>query len=125
MGNIIDSCCKKKDDDDNLDKGINNNSNKIISNIGDKYCKGTVKIEMNDTVSSNDNQNLLGSSGIYKIQFDTDPKRKYKIVSDLSENLKSVCLIDNSSMIRLMKIIPKKSKTNNKNKNDPFLVEAE
>ena len=124
MGNILSSCCKKIDDDDNLDKGINN-SDKIISNIGDKYCKGTIEVESKYTTSSNDNQNLLGQSGIYKNQFDTDPMRKYKIVSELSENLKSVCLIDNSSMIRLMKIIPKKSKTKNKNKNDPFLVEAE
>ena len=124
MGNILSSCCKKIDDDDNLDKGINN-SDKIISNIGDKYCKGTIEVESKYTTSSNDNQNLLGQSGIYKNQFDTDPMRKYKIVSELSENLKSVCLIDNSSMIRLMKIIPKKIKTKNKNKNDPFLVEAE
>ena len=125
MGNIISSCCKKKDDDDILDKEINNRSDNIVSNIGDKYCKGTVKIEINDTTSSNDNQNLINSSGIYKNQFDADPMKKYKIVSELSENLKSVCLIDNPLAVRLMKIIPKKSKTNNKNKNDPFLVEAE
>ena len=125
MGNIISSCCKKKDDDDILDKEINNRSDNIVSNIGDKYCKGTVKIEINDTTSSNDNQNLINSSGIYKNQFDADPMKKYKIVSELSENLKSVCLIDNPLAVRLMKIIPKKSKANNKNKNDPFLVEAE
>ena len=125
MGNIISSCCKKKDDDDILDKEINNRSDNIVSNIGDKYCKGTVKIEINDTTSSYDNQNLINSSGIYKNQFDADPMKKYKIVSELSENLKSVCLIDNPLAVRLMKIIPKKSKANNKNKNDPFLVEAE
>jgi hypothetical protein len=116
MGNIISSCCKKKDDDDILDKEINNRSDNIISNIGDKYCQGTVKIEINDTTSSNDNQNLINSSGIYKNQFDADPMKKYKIVSELSENLKSVCLIDNPLAVRLMKIIPKKIKTKNKNK---------
>jgi serine/threonine protein kinase len=125
MGNIIDSCCKKKDEDDIWDKGINNKQDKLISNIGDKYCQGTVKIEFNDTTTSNDNQDLISSSGIYKNQFFSDPLRTYKIVSELSENLKSVCLIDNSSIIRLMKIIPKKNKTNNKKKIDPFLVEAE
>jgi hypothetical protein len=108
MGNIIDSCCKKKDEDDIWDKGINNKQDKLISNIGDKYCQGTVKIEFNDTTTSNDNQDLISSSGIYKNQFFSDPLRTYKIVSELSENLKSVCLIDNSSIIRLMKIIPKK-----------------
>ena len=123
MGNIISSCCKKKEDDDNWEKEINNRPDNIVSNIGDKYCKGIVKIEFNDTTSSNEKQNLISSSGIYKNQFDIDPMTKYKLVSELSENLKSVCLIDNSSVVRLMKIIPKKSKDNNKN--DPFLVEAE
>jgi hypothetical protein len=122
MGNLISSCCKKKDDDDNWDKGINNNADKI-NDIGDKYCKGSIAIKINNTASSNDNQNLLGTSGIYKTQFDTDPMKQYKIVSEISENLKSVCLIDNSSQIRLMKITPKKYKT--QNKNDPFLVEAQ
>jgi len=125
MGTIISSCCKKKEDDDIWEKEVKNKSDNIISNIGDKYCKGVVKIEISETTSSNDNQNLTNSSGIFKNQFFSDPEKTYKIDSELSQNLKSVVLIDNPLIKRLMKIIPfNQSKNNNKKKNDPFLAEA-
>ena len=125
MGTIISSCCKKKEDDDIWEKEVKNKSDNIISNIGDKYCKGVVKIEFNETTSSNDNQNLTSSSAIFKNQFFSDPEKTYKIDSELSQNLKSVVLIDNPLIKRLMKIIPfNQSKNNNKKKNDPFLAEA-
>lgn len=124
MGNIIDTCCKKRDDDD-WGNGSNNKPKDIVTQIDDKYCKGIVTIEFNDTKTSNDDKNLSSSKAIYKNQIYSDPLRDYNIGSELSEHLKSVCLKNNSSTVRLMKIIPSKRKTNNKNKEDPFLFEAE
>ena len=123
MGIIKDSCCKKKEYEDIEE--YNKKPRVIESEIGDKYCKGKVTIEIKESINKEKGNGSKLNVSIFKNQFYSDPMTKYKEIGQLSSDLKVICLIDKSDVIRLMKIFPKKNNIDNKSKKDCFLSSAE
>lgn len=123
MGIIKDSCCKKKEYEDIEE--YNKKPRVIESEIGDKYCKGKVTIEIKESINKEKGNGSKLNVSIFKNQFHSDPMTKYKEIGELSSDLKVICLIDKTDVIRLMKIFPKKNNIDNKSKKDSFLSSAE
>ena len=123
MGIIKDSCCKKKEYEDIEE--YNKKPRVIESEIGDKYCKGKVTVEIKESINKEKGNGSKLNVSIFKNQFHSDPMTKYKEIGELSSDLKVICLIDKTDVIRLMKIFPKKNNIDNKSKKDSFLSSAE
>ena len=132
MGSIIESCtnCSKNQKKELEEEKECEEDQKIIANkkstlkteVGDKYCRGTITISKNE--ESNNKSIKVGKSSLFFFTnlFYKQPLESYEILSEgIDPSLKKVCLINQSNIIRLMKIIEGKDILNDKNKKREFL----
>ena len=132
MGSIIESCtnCSKnqkkeleeeKECEENQ-KNITNKKSTLKTEVGDKYCRGTITISKNE--ESNNKSIKVGKSSLFFFTnlFYKQPLESYEILSEeIDPSLKKVCLINQTNIIRLMKIIEGKDILHDKNKKREFL----
>ena len=132
MGSIIESCtnCSKNQkkqleeekECEEDQKNITNKKSTLKTEVGDKYCRGTITISKNE--ESNNKSIKVGKSSLFFFTnlFYKQPLESYEILSEeIDPSLKKVCLINQTNIIRLMKIIEGKDILHDKNKKREFL----
>ena len=128
MGTLIENCYKcsknEENDEDNSVPSPIIKPKTIETKIGDSHCEGIITI--NKQESSNINQNDKNSKEfIFQSQFHRDPFDSYKIINEISPNIKLVNYVSNPIKINLMKIIDRSDIANNNYKKELFLEEIE
>ena len=144
MGTIIESCTncsktreieeekekkeeKKFEEEQNITTSIMppNKKSTLKTEVGDKYCRGTITISKkeDDNNKSTKSSKRSGKSSLFFFTnlFYKQPLESYEILSEIAPNLKKVCLVNQTNIIRLMKIIDGKDILHDKNKKMGFL----
>ena len=127
MGNIAESCIDCKKENEEVKKvPLNMPSRPMKLEVKDKFIRDKIITENNkqedlSTKKRNSKKFIKSKMFLYTNQFYTNPFDSYKIISNISENVKVVILINNSTTFRRMTIIPGGEGFNDNEKKKSFL----
>ena len=112
MGNITEACliCKKEEEEV---KKVNLNmlSRSFKMDLKPQYCKDKIitkdiKQENAQLKKKNSKKFIKQNTLLYINQFNTNPFESYRIISNISQNVKVVVLLSSPNTFRCMTIIP-------------------